>query len=151
MRDIVDHVIAQLAAQEGFALVTLISGDGSTPRQTGAQMLVRADGSIAGTIGGGLLEGTMIAEARQAVATLHSRFAVMRLAGRSVQDAEMLCGGSTEVLIAFVPPRTLISPPFAQLSRRQPNMATAAGCSPSFLKQSRRWRLPTVFSCRVEN
>lgn len=104
MREIVDQVLAQLATREGFALVTLVSERGSTPRAAGAQMLVRADGSIAGTIGGGLLEATMMSEAAAVIAERRSRVTTMGLAGRSIESAEMLCGGRAEVLIAYVPP-----------------------------------------------
>ena len=60
MREIVDDVLAMLSAEREFALVTLVRRSGSAPRAAGAQMLVRPDGSLAGTIGGGLLEATMI-------------------------------------------------------------------------------------------
>lgn len=104
MREIVGQVLAELEAGEPFALVTLISERGSTPRAAGAQMLVRRDGSIAGTIGGGLLEATMMDEAVTGIHEGRSHVTSLELAGRSITDQEMLCGGSAEVLIAFVPP-----------------------------------------------
>lgn len=104
MREIVDDVIAELEAGEPFALVTLVGEHGSTPRSAGARMLVRRDGSTAGTIGGGLLEATMVREAREVVAEGVSRVSTLRMAGRSVAEPEMLCGGSAEVLIAYVSP-----------------------------------------------
>lgn len=104
MREIVNDVLAELDRGEAFALVTLISERGSTPRALGAQMLVRGDGSIAGTIGGGLLEATMMQEAAAVLRTGRSRVASLRLAGRSLTEEEMLCGGSAEVLVAYVLP-----------------------------------------------
>lgn len=103
MREIVDDVLAELATGRPFALVTLISERGSTPRSAGAQMLVRRDGSIAGTIGGGLLEATMMRQAADSIREARSQVAGLQLTGRSVADEEMLCGGSAEVLIAYVP------------------------------------------------
>ncbi|MFM8700566.1 MAG: XdhC family protein, partial [Hyphomicrobiales bacterium] len=38
------------------ALVTIVSTRGSAPREPGARMIVRPDGSFTGTIGGGKLE-----------------------------------------------------------------------------------------------
>lgn len=104
MREIIEDVLAELEAEEAFALVTLISEHGSTPRSAGAQMLVRKDGSIAGTIGGGLLEATMMEKAATAIREGRSGVASLQLAGRTIADEEMLCGGSAQVLIAFVPP-----------------------------------------------
>ena len=63
VKEILDEVLALLDGGEDFALVKLIGDRGSTPRAAGAEMLVRRDGSIAGTIGGGLLELTMMREA----------------------------------------------------------------------------------------
>ena len=45
------------------AFVTVISVDGSTPREAGAKMLVFEDGSIEGTVGGGTLEALAIKKA----------------------------------------------------------------------------------------
>jgi xanthine dehydrogenase accessory factor len=104
MREIVEQVRAELEAGRPFALVTLISERGSTPRAAGAQMLVREDGSITGTIGGGLLEATMMEKAATAIREGRSQVSSLELAGRTLTDMEMLCGGSAEVLIAFVPP-----------------------------------------------
>lgn len=104
MHEIVDSVLAELEGDQPFALVTLVGEHGSTPRARGAQMLVRRDGSIAGTIGGGLLEATMMRAALDAIWDRRSRLAPFRLAGRSVADDEMICGGSAEVLIACVAP-----------------------------------------------
>lgn len=105
MREILDEVMRQLDGDAGFALVTLVSERGSTPRSAGAQMLVREDGSIAGTIGGGLLEATMMGQARAALSERCSRTTTMALAGRQIHEMEMMCGGHAEVLIAYVPPR----------------------------------------------
>lgn len=105
MKEILDEVLALLESGEDFALVKLIGDRGSTPRAAGAEMLVRRDGSIAGTIGGGLLELTMMREAAGVLETRRSRVVDLRLSGKDISsDEEMICGGSAEVLIAYVPP-----------------------------------------------
>lgn len=62
-----ETVIKELskAIDEGrsAAFVTVISVDGSTPREAGAKMLVFEDGSIRGTVGGGNLEALSIKQA----------------------------------------------------------------------------------------
>ncbi|MFP4584649.1 MAG: XdhC family protein, partial [Desulfococcaceae bacterium] len=45
-----------LAANEPVAMATILARAGSAPRLAGTRMLIRRDGSIVGTIGGGLLE-----------------------------------------------------------------------------------------------
>jgi xanthine dehydrogenase accessory factor len=105
MHEILDDVIAELRAGRPFALVTLVADQGSTPRAAGAEMLVREDGSIAGTIGGGLLEHTMMRAATEVLAERASRRERLELDGTDVTAAgRMVCGGVAETLIAYVPP-----------------------------------------------
>ena len=49
-----------------FALAHIIESHGSTPRHSG-QMIVQSDGKIIGTIGGGMIERMVIAEAVEAI------------------------------------------------------------------------------------
>ncbi len=104
MYEILDETLSLLDAGRPFALVTLVADQGSTPRAAGAEMLVREDGSIAGTIGGGLLEHTMMQAAVLALAERGSRWMSADLSGADLRSAgKMVCGGSAEVLITFVP------------------------------------------------
>ena len=105
MYEILDETLEMLGAGRAFALVTLIADQGSTPRAAGAEMLVRGDGSIAGSIGGGLLEHSMMEAAAQALGERRSRGERVELSGTDVRSADtMLCGGAADVLITYVPP-----------------------------------------------
>jgi xanthine dehydrogenase accessory factor len=59
------------AQREGRAavLVTIVQTEGSVPRQPGSKMLVWADGSIVGTVGGGEVEAHAVQAARDAQAS----------------------------------------------------------------------------------
>jgi xanthine dehydrogenase accessory factor len=104
VREILDDVLTLLDSCEDFALVKLIGDRGSTPRAAGAEMLVRRDGSIAGTIGGGLLELTMMREAAVALEARAGHLVDLSLSGSDLTSAEeMVCGGKAEVLIIYVP------------------------------------------------
>ena len=81
MYEILDETLELLEAGRAFALVTLVADQGSTPRAAGAEMLVREDGSIAGTIGGGLIEHSMMQAAAGALAERRSRRARADLSG----------------------------------------------------------------------
>jgi len=79
---------------EDIAWVTILDTLGSSPRHAGAMMLVKPDGSIAGTIGGGPLEATAIERALD----------VLKIGGFYIErfDAAqlgMLCGGGGSLLI----------------------------------------------------
>jgi len=105
MHEILDETMRSLEAGRAFALVTLVADQGSTPRAAGAEMLVREDGSIAGTIGGGLIEHTMMQAAAEAIAERRSRRARADLSGADLTSGDMMvCGGAAEVLITYVGP-----------------------------------------------
>ena len=57
-----------IRAEQQAALVTITAIRGSSPREAGTRMIVRQDGQIGGTIGGGTLEWQAIALAQQMMA-----------------------------------------------------------------------------------
>ena len=77
------------------AMVTITSRLGSTPRSAGARMLVYADGTTVGTVGGGAFEYEAIATAVTAIAD----GAVTRYEAHLVHELGMCCGGRMEALI----------------------------------------------------
>ncbi|STW06393.1 Xanthine and CO dehydrogenases maturation factor [Klebsiella grimontii] len=68
-----------------FALAQIVESRGSTPRHA-AQMLIREDGSIVGTIGGGMVERKVIDAAQAALRERESRMFHGRMA-RTGSDA----------------------------------------------------------------
>jgi xanthine dehydrogenase accessory factor len=100
--DTLFHLAARLTdAREPFVLCTVAGTDKSAPRDSGAQMLVRADGSIAGTVGGGPLEAAVIGEARELLATGRrgTRLFEATLTTTGVAHLGMKCGGEVQVLL----------------------------------------------------
>ena len=67
MTDIYREIIEVRSKGEDAALVTIVSAGGSTPREEGTKMLVKTDGSIVGTIGGGNLEDIATKEALKVI------------------------------------------------------------------------------------
>jgi xanthine dehydrogenase accessory factor len=65
MKDIFLTCSKILGSGEDVVMVTIIDHDGSSPRTAGSEMLVRRDGDIVGTIGGGILEATAIHVAQE--------------------------------------------------------------------------------------
>jgi xanthine dehydrogenase accessory factor len=97
-----DEVLNEIekALREGQPLVmaTVASARGSTPRKPGAKMIVRADGSFCGTIGGGCGE----AEVWQAAMTVHETgkpsLVTVDLT-ENVEGEDKICGGVMEVFV----------------------------------------------------
>jgi len=77
------------------ALAIVVRTKGSTPRKTGAKMIVMKDGSILGTLGGGGLEKKVIEESLEALKGNTAKFTSFTLEG----DLDMMCGGEIDVYI----------------------------------------------------
>lgn len=95
--------IAQLLAKgENIVVITLFDKTGSAPRTVGAKMIVRADGMIYGTIGGGLLEAQAMQLAQEVFRRRSPLLQSFDLTGEDVADMDMICGGTGELLIDYI-------------------------------------------------
>lgn len=93
------EAILQCVRQSTPACVlTITEVGGSTPRGVGAKMLLRADGSAVGTIGGGVLEAAALADARQALTEGCSRSVEYSVRAEDEQ-ALGICGGIARIFI----------------------------------------------------
>ncbi len=81
-----------------FVLATIIESSGSTPRSR-AKMIVEADGTCHGTIGGGRVESRVIEEARACLASGKPRTLEFDLTGSGPEPDPMICGGKMTVLL----------------------------------------------------
>ena len=102
MRRLYREMVRLLEQGEDFAVATIFDKVGSAPRSAGAKMVVRADGSIFGSIGGGRLEADAMRLAREALFARRTLVHKFDLTGKDVAAVDMICGGVGEVLIAFV-------------------------------------------------
>ena len=97
--------LRQLLEQgEEAVLVTIIASSGSTPRGTGSRMLVRKDGSIEGTVGGGAVEYQAIQAALKAMEDKVSFAKGFTLTRNQVADIGMVCGGNVVVYFQYIRP-----------------------------------------------
>lgn len=83
-------------------LVTIVASSGSTPRGTGARMLVTAAGRIGGTIGGGAVEHHSEEVAMEVLVAKNSRTEHFSLKKNEIQDLGMICGGDVNVYFQFI-------------------------------------------------
>lgn len=95
--------IATLLAQgEDLVLATILDRSGSAPRATGSRMVVRPDGSILGTIGGGILEARVRQLAGEVFRTRSTLVRDFTLTAEDTSLMGMICGGRVRTLIHFV-------------------------------------------------
>jgi xanthine dehydrogenase accessory factor len=99
MTDIYQEIVRIRAEGEEAALVTIVSASGSTPREEGTKMLVKADGSIIGSVGGGGLEAQLIKEAIKVIGQGKPKQLHTSLAAKEAEEEGMVCGGELDVFI----------------------------------------------------
>jgi xanthine dehydrogenase accessory factor len=102
MNTLTQEIVNQLSAGNNIILATLISQNGSTPRSTGARMIIQSDGRIFGTIGGGQLEAQSIKIAKEIFVNHTSLIKEFHLTGKDAASTDMICGGNQEVLIEYL-------------------------------------------------
>ena len=106
MREFVRAICGLIENNEPFGLVTVVESSGSTPRSSGAKMAVRRDGSIVGTVGGGLAEAMAC---REAVSLLDvgdgaAKLLFVDMTQELAADSDMICGGGLSLLLETVSP-----------------------------------------------
>ncbi|HVR72738.1 MAG TPA: XdhC/CoxI family protein [Planctomycetota bacterium] len=97
--EIFREIVSLLDSGRRGALATVIGSTGSTPGKEAARMLVRDDGSTAGTIGGGCTEAEVWALAREVIATDRPLRRSFKLTPRAAEEEGLACGGIVEVFI----------------------------------------------------
>ena len=102
--DVYEEIILLRREGRSSALASIINTVGSIPGSSSAKMLVREDGTIVGTIGGGAGELEVIALAREVIASEKPRTVSFNLTQRPGIDAGMVCGGSLDIFIEPIVP-----------------------------------------------
>ncbi|WP_426159268.1 XdhC family protein [Lacrimispora sp. 38-1] len=102
MRQLFHEVLSTLLRGEDAVLVTIIASSGSTPRGSGSHMLVRKDGTTAGTIGGGAVEFKSVERALKAMEDKLSYTHGFVLGKEQVADLGMICGGDVVVYFQYL-------------------------------------------------
>lgn len=90
-----------LAKHQRGALATVVRVSGSTPQQVGARLLLRADGSMLGTVGGGAIEKVVLEALERAMVTGKSEVLQRDLS----RDLGMCCGGRMEIFVEAILPK----------------------------------------------
>ena len=65
VREVIHEAVRRAEQGDPYVLVTVVRTKGSTPQKPGAKLLARQDGTAAGTLGGGCVEGDIWFAARQ--------------------------------------------------------------------------------------
>lgn len=93
--ELYEEVVRLSRYGKAYALATVVANGGSSPRKSGAKMLIRTDGSSFGSVGGGRVEKETIDAAQQALTSGEPRLLEFIL----TEEHGFACGGSMTVFI----------------------------------------------------
>jgi len=106
--DLFEEIVRMRRAGQRAALATIVHTNGSIPSYESSRMLVREDGSIAGTIGGGCVEAEVWAAAKEVMQKESPRKMVFNLNNEATYDNGLICGGTLEVFVEPILPQPMI-------------------------------------------
>lgn len=105
METIFTEIDRGLREDRRMVLARIIHHVGSTPRGTGTKCLIMEDGTLKGTIGGGLLEYQVLEKTAEVFRKGRSDTLHFKLTGTELAQSEMLCGGLADVYLEPVFPQ----------------------------------------------
>jgi xanthine dehydrogenase accessory factor len=106
--DLFEEIVRMRRAGLRGALATIVHTNGSIPSYESSRMLVREDGSIAGTIGGGCVEADVWAAAKEVMRKEVPRKMVFNLNHEASYDSGLICGGTLEIFVEPILPQPLV-------------------------------------------
>lgn len=106
--DIYEQIVQLRREGRRGAVATIVNVRGSIPSFKTAKMLVRDDGSIVGTIGGGCVEADVWQAAREVMESEKPRTLTFDLNQDPKYDTGLVCGGTLEIFVEPVLPPALL-------------------------------------------
>lgn len=135
------------------AMTTIVQCSGSSPQKEGSKMLVRDDGTIVGTLGGGCLEAEVIQAALVAIEEGTPRSIPITL---TEQNGGLVCGGKVLVFIEPILPQPhLVILGAGHVGKALANAAKLAGLRITVIDDrsdyANRESIPAADACMVSS
>jgi xanthine dehydrogenase accessory factor len=106
--DLFEEIVRIRRAGERGALATIVHTNGSIPSYESSRMLIREDGSILGTVGGGCVEADVWAAAREVMQKEAPQKLLFHLNNEASYDNGLICGGTVEVFVEPILPQPVV-------------------------------------------
>lgn len=100
--DVLTAAEAWRKAGRAVALATVVETWGSAPRPVGSHLVVDADGNFEGSVSGGCVEGAVVGEALDVIATAEPRMLEFGVADETAWRVGLSCGGKITVYVEKV-------------------------------------------------
>src|SRR5271157_3742161 len=99
MREVLADIERWHLVGRRVAIARVVGVQGSGPRDAGATMAVSEDGEVAGSVSGGCVEGAVVTEALEVLATGVARRCVFGYSDDEAAAVGLTCGGTVHVLV----------------------------------------------------
>lgn len=81
------------------AIATVVETWGSAPRQAGSHLVIDGDGNFEGSVSGGCVEGAVITEALDVIASGEPKLLEFGVADETAWRVGLSCGGRIKVFV----------------------------------------------------
>ena len=102
--DVYEELVHLRRSGQKAAMATIVEVAGSIPSFQSAKLLVREDGTMVGTIGGGCTEAEVWTAAREVIETEKPRMLQFNLGQEAAYDNGLICGGQLNVYVEPILP-----------------------------------------------
>jgi xanthine dehydrogenase accessory factor len=99
MKEILADLDRWRSAGRGFVVARVVDIEGSGPRLPGASMAVSEDGEVAGSVSGGCVEGAVVAEALELLASGQRRLVTFGYSDDEAFAVGLTCGGTVHLFL----------------------------------------------------
>ena len=89
-------------AGHGVALATVVETWGSAPRPAGSNLVINDDGTFLGSVSGGCVEGAVVTEALDVIASGQPKMLEFGVADETAWKVGLSCGGTIRVFVEKV-------------------------------------------------
>ena len=86
----------------GVALATVVETWGSAPRPAGSNLVINDDGTFLGSVSGGCVEGAVVTEALDVIASGQPKMLEFGVADETAWNVGLSCGGTIRVFVEKV-------------------------------------------------
>lgn len=99
MREILNDLDRWQKKGKRIAIARVVDLEGSGPRLPGAAMAVNEDGEVAGSVSGGCVEGAVVTEALDIIATGDRRIVTFGYSDDEAFAVGLTCGGTIHLFV----------------------------------------------------
>ncbi|OYX13975.1 MAG: XdhC/CoxI family protein [Rhizobiales bacterium 32-66-8] len=100
--DVLEAALRWRQAGKGVALATVLETWGSAPRPVGSHLVVDEDGNFLGSVSGGCVEGAVVSEAGEVIASGAPRTLEFGVADETAWRVGLSCGGAIRIYVERV-------------------------------------------------